>query len=130
MTDASPQDAPTISGEQTDEPDGKPFPFARTLWAIGAVLFLAWVALGSVSARIWRFNRLYFEDRRILEVWRYEGSNLPDVPFPGALIVLYYGAVLALVVGTILGLWYLLDETGFRSQSRSASPDQRSATHE
>jgi len=77
-----------------------------------------------------RFNRLYFEDRRVLEIWRYEGRNLPDVPFEGVLTVVYYAAVVALILGTVLGLWYLLDETGFRSSSRQTSPEQHAASHE
>ena len=130
MGDASPLDTPTREDALDREERGSRFPVARLLWAAAALAFLLYVVFGSVRARIWRFNRLYFEDRRVLEIWRYEGRNLPDVPFEGVLTVVYYAAVVALILGTVLGLWYLLDETGFRSPSRQTSPEQHAASHE
>jgi hypothetical protein len=130
MTDASPQSLPSPQ-DDTEADDGtSPFPIARLLWVVAALAFLGYVVFGSVSARIWRFNRLYFEDRRILEIWRYEGRNLPDVPLQDAVTVLYYGAVVALILATVLGLRYLLDDTGFRPQSRATSSERHPAAHE
>jgi hypothetical protein len=98
------------------------------LWGAISLAFLALVLFGSVEARIWRFNRLYFEDRKIFEVWSYEGSNLPDLSSQGLISVLFYASVVVLVAGTVLGLWYLLDEAG-GARKQATSPAHHPAEH-
>lgn len=128
MTDRRPTDEQHAIPPYRDDERAN-FPWARAVWMIATLAVLGYAAFGSVSARIWRFNRLYFEDRRVSDVWRYEGKNLPDVPAQDALTLLYYGSVVVLVVGVILGLWFLLDETGFRESPGHSSPEHRSPDH-
>ena len=130
MTDPQPtveQHTTTPNADKREEQAS--FPWGRVVWGIVALGFVGYLVFGTVSARIWRFNRLYFEDRRILEIWRYEVNNLPDVPTQGALTLLYYGSVVVLIGGVVLGLWYLLDETGFRDSTHTAPSDHRPTDH-
>jgi hypothetical protein len=99
------------------------------VWSAVSLGFLALLGFGSLEARIWRFNRLYFEDRKVLDVWSYEGRNLPDIAAQGFFSVLYYAAVAVLVLGTIYGLWLLLDEAGTGSRKHSSTTVNDSPEH-
>ena len=99
-------------------------PVARLVWAALSLAFLAYVAFGSVEARIWRFNRLYYEDRRILEVWRYAIDHLPELPGGSVVTLLFAGSVIVLVASTVLGLWLLLAEAGHGSDAEQGPPDR------
>jgi hypothetical protein len=99
------------------------------VWGAVSLGFLALLSFGSLEARIWRFNRLYFEDRKILDVWAYEGRNLPDISAQGFFTALYYAAVIALVLGAILGLWLLLDEAGTGARRQTSSGADESPEH-
>jgi len=92
------------------------------VWAVLSLGFLAVLAFGSVEARIWRFNQLFFENRRILDVWSYQASHLPDVSAQRAVSVLYYASVAILIAGTVLGLRYLLDEADTGAHAPASSP--------
>lgn len=91
------------------------------LWAVASLTFLVYLAFGSVEARIWRFNRLSFEDRRISEVWMYLGDNLPPMPAQPLVTTLYYISVAVMVIGTVYGLWlFLAEEDPVPSQTTSS----------
>jgi hypothetical protein len=80
----------------------------RIVFAVSSVAFLAYVAFGTVEARIWRFNRLNFEDRSIPHVWAYFGDRLPDLPAAGLISALYWISLAVMVIGTVAGLWFFL----------------------
>lgn len=67
--------------------------------------FLIWIAFGSVEARIWRYNRLYFEDRTIREVWGYFSDRLPEMPGQPVITALFWTSLVVMIVGTVVGLW-------------------------
>jgi hypothetical protein len=127
MTDPAPTE--NIAEESIREPAHRGVPHLRLLlWSAISLVFLALVLFGTVEARIWRFNRLYFEDRKIFEVWSYEGRNLPDLSSQGLISVLYVASIVVLIAGTVLGLWYLLDEAG-GTRKRATSPAHDPAEH-
>lgn len=80
------------------------------VWVLASIAFVAYLVFGSVEARIWRFNRLNFSDRRILDVWRYFGEQLPSMPAQPVFTTLYYGSIVIMVIGTIGGLWFFLSD--------------------
>lgn len=41
-------------------------------------------------------------------MWRYLGSNLPDLPAPGVISVAYWLSITMILVGTVAGLWLFL----------------------
>lgn len=126
---ADPAPTANIAEEPTPEAPHRGVPHLRLLiWGAISLAFLALLLFGSVAARIWRFNRLYFEDRKIFEVWSYEGRNLPDLSSQGLISVLFYASVVVLVAGTVLGLWYLLDEAG-ASRKQATSPARDPSEH-
>lgn len=85
---------------------------SRVAWLVVSAGFLAYLAFGSVEARIWSYGRLYFQDRRIAHVWAYFGDYLPDLPADPLTAILYYVSLAVMVLGTILGLWYFLSDAG------------------
>jgi hypothetical protein len=88
------------------DPQGSRAPLA--VWLVVSAGFLAYLAFGSVEARIWNFGRLLFQDREITQVWAYFGGRLPDLPASALTPVLYYLSLFVMVAGTLLGLWYFL----------------------
>lgn len=78
------------------------------VFGVTSLGFFAWLAIGSVEARIWRFNRLYFEDRTIREVWGYFSDRLPEMPGQPVITGLFWISLVVMVVGTVLGLWLFL----------------------
>jgi hypothetical protein len=80
----------------------------RVVFAVVSVGFLLYLAFGTVEARIWRFGRLYFEDRPIRDVWGYLGDHLPDLPGQGIIGALYWLSLGVMVIGVVLGLWLFL----------------------
>jgi amino acid transporter len=78
------------------------------MFAIASIAFLVFLAIGSVEARIWRFGRLYFEDRAVRDVWAYMGGHLPDMPGQPVIAALFWISVVVMVLGTVAGLWLFL----------------------
>jgi len=92
------------------------------VWGVVSLAFVAWLAFGSVGARIWRFNQLHVESKSILRTWQIQGQNLPDVSNGWMLQVLFYGSALVFVACVILGLRYLLAESG--DEASGGVPDR------
>lgn len=105
MTDHDP--ASQVTDAQDGE-NGDRLSFSRLLFGIAALAFLAYLAIGSIEARIWRFGRIYFEDRSVREVWAYFGDRLPDMPGQPVISALYWISLAVMVVGSIVGLWLFL----------------------
>lgn len=78
------------------------------VFAVVSLGFLLYLAIGTVEARIWRFGRLYFEDRNVRDVWGYLGDHVPDMPGQGIITVLYWVSLIVMIAGVILGLWLFL----------------------
>lgn len=97
----------TQTPEQT--PDAQRVHPARlVVFAVMSVGFLAWVLFGSVEARVWVAGRLTFVDRRISDMWQYFGANLPSLPAPGLVSIVFWLSISFIIVGTIAGLWLFL----------------------
>ena len=77
-------------------------------FAIASVAFLAYIAFGTIEARIWRFGRLNFLDRSIRHVWSYFGDRLPELPGQALITGLYWLGLALMVIGTVAGLWLFL----------------------
>ena len=90
-----------------------------TVWVVLSAAFLGFIAFGSVEARIWRTGQLYFRDRGVVHVWGYLGSNLPEMPAQSLITTLYYACLAVMVGGTVLGLWFFLQEDGDPSDLQS-----------
>lgn len=97
---------------------------SRVVWLVASAGFLAYLAIGSVEARIWSYGRLYFQDRRISHVWSYFGDHLPDLPAEPLTAVLYYLSLVVMVLGTVLGLWYFLADAGEPDAAAGNSPPE------
>lgn len=102
------------------------------LWALASIGLLAYVALGSTPAYIWRFNRKHQEFKSVLGTWRIEANNLPQVSQQWLMEGVFYGALWLFLLGAIVGLWFLL-EAGDEGMSvsdpaPSSSPDPRTTT--
>ncbi len=92
-------------------------------WAALSLGFLAFIAFGSVDARIWRFNNLQIESRSVLRIWTLQAESLPRVAQQWMLTSLFYACILTVLVCTVLGIWFLLDSAGtgsIKSQSETA----------
>lgn len=83
-------------------------PVRLVVFGILSVGFFIWVAFGQVEARVWVSGQLTMLDRRIASMWRYLGNNLPTLPAPGMVGILYWLAIAFVVTGTIVGLWLIL----------------------
>ena len=99
--------------DATSETDSIPVatqidPVRRVVFAVMSVAFLVWVAFGQVEARVWVAGRLTLLDRDIAGMWQYLGNNLPDLPAPMLISMLYWLSISFLVVGTVAGLWLFL----------------------
>lgn len=93
--------------------DAKPRPshmsgLTLVLWALASNGLLAYVALGSTPAYIWRFGRKHEEFKSVLGTWRIEASNLPRVSQQWLMTGAFYGALIVFLLGVIVGLWFLL----------------------
>jgi hypothetical protein len=126
---ASPQE--TTAGE----PDGdlqRPAPSVKTnvrsdgliAWAVISIGFLAFIALGSVDARIWRFNNLRIEPRSVLRVWTLQAETLPTVSQQWLLTTLFYTCIILVIVSAVIGIWLLLDSAGTGLSKPDPNPDQ------
>ena len=92
------------------------------IWGVVSLAFVAYLAFGTVGARIWRFGQLHVESKSILRTWQIQGQNLPDVSNGWMLQVLFYGSALVFVACVILGLRYLLAESG--DEASGGVPDR------
>ena len=123
---------PTAAGQNDHTSDatwrsGRALPIL--LFGIASLAFLGYLAIGSVEARIWRFNRLYFEDRTVREVWAYMGDHLPAMPGQPIVTALFWISVAVMVITTIAGLWLFLipaDEDPAKHDHRTGA----AATHD
>lgn len=92
--------------EEAPEPGRSWVPLA--VFGVTSLAFLVYLAFGTVEARIWRFGRLYFEDRTIRHVWAYFGDRLPDMPGQPVIQALYWVSLAVMVIGAVIGLWLFL----------------------
>ncbi|MDQ3540228.1 MAG: alkaline shock response membrane anchor protein AmaP [Chloroflexota bacterium] len=93
------------------------------LWALVSIGLLAFVALGSIPAYIWRSGRKYQEFKSILGTWTIEANNLPRVSQQWLMDGVFYAALIAFLLGAIAGLWFLLrarDEEASSANTPSA----------
>jgi hypothetical protein len=125
----TPRNTDTIAGEAAPSHPATSRRGGLLVWGAVSLGFIVLLSFGSLEARIWRFNRLHFEDRKILDVWAYEGRNLPDISAQNFFTVLYYVTVIALVLGTVFGLWLLLDEAGTGARKQSTTGADESPEH-
>lgn len=89
------------------------------VWIGTSLAFLGALAFDSVTARIWVYGRLTFQDRGIAHVWRYFGDRLPELPGGPLFPILFYVCLALLVAGTVAGLaLFLVSDDG-----ASAAPD-------
>ncbi len=93
-------------------------------WAALSLSFLAFIAFGSVDARIWRFNDLRIESRSVLRIWTLQAESLPRVAEQWILSSLFYGCILVVIASTVIGIWFLLDSAG-TGTSKSETPSHR-----
>lgn len=95
--------------EHTEEPH-TPFvdPIRMVVFAAMSAGFLTWLVLGQIEARVWVAGRLTLLDRRVASMWRYLGNNLPDLPAPALISMLFWLSISFVVIGTIAGLWLFL----------------------
>ena len=102
--------AEQVPGEVTSEEQAeRPGPNIPVIvFAVTSIAFLAYIAFGSIEARIWRFGQLNFEDRTIRHVWRYFGDRMPHLPGQDLFTGLYWAGLAVMVIGTIAGLWLFL----------------------
>lgn len=89
------------------------------LWAFATIALFGYIAFGSVPAYTWRFGRLHDDARPVRGIWSVQASNLPDVSHQWLIDGVFYGALIAFLIGVTLGLWYLLT-----SEDSKASPHQ------
>lgn len=91
---------------------------ALTVWAALTLAFLAFVAFGSVRIHQWRWSfvlnapREDIESVRLIDIWTYQASNLPEIEIGSVLTGLYYVSLIVFVGGCIAATWLLLGETG------------------
>lgn len=83
-------------------------PVRLITFAVLSVGFVAWVAFGQIEARVWVEGQLNLLDRRIADMWRYLGNNLPSLPAPAFFETVYWLSISFVVVGTVIGLWLFL----------------------
>lgn len=91
------------------------------IWAVLSLVFLTFLAFGSVDARIWRFGQLHVESKSIFRMWQVQGRSLPDVSNGWMLQVLFHGSAIVFIVCVILGMRYLLLDA---AEEAPAAPEQ------
>jgi hypothetical protein len=79
------------------------------LWAALSLAFVAYLAFGSVSVRIWRLNNLLIERKSLRGVWERAYDALPAVEHQWLLSSAFFGSLVLFVVGVIVGARLLLD---------------------
>lgn len=99
------------------------------VFAVTSLAFLAYVAFGTIEARIWRFGRLNFEDRTIRHVWAYFGDRLPNLPGQALITGLYWVGLAVMVIGTIAGLWLFLGTPDEDPASETHAHTEHPSTH-
>ncbi len=92
------------------------------LWALTSMALVAYVALGSVPAYIWRFGRLYEEAKPVLGIWTIEADNLPRVSRQWMLEGVFNGALIIFLTGAVVGFWFLLAPTREESRDDAVEP--------
>jgi hypothetical protein len=108
MNDAPTDVQPNDAGPGTRVRTGR---VRLAVWIALSAAFVAFLALGSVNARIWRFGELHVEPKAIRQIWQVQATDLNDVSNAWPLQALYYGSLLIFVAGVILGMRYLLAES-------------------
>lgn len=99
------------------------------VWALASIALLAFVALGSTPAYIWRFGRKYQELKPVLSIWTMEANNLPRVSQQWIVDSAYYAALIVFLVGVVIGLWFLLGAADHETPvSDAASPPDSGMT--
>lgn len=93
---------------EATKPEPSVDPVRRIVFAVMSVAFLVWVAFGQVEARVWVAGKLTLLDRDIAGMWQYLGRNLPALPAPELISMLFWLSISFVVVGTIAGLWLIL----------------------
>jgi hypothetical protein len=117
----------SVETTETGERDNVPL----IVFAVTSVVFLVYIAFGSIEARIWRFGRLNFEDRSIRHVWSYFGDRLPELPGQSLVSGLYWMGLAVMVIGTVAGLWLFLGTPDEDPSSEAhASAPEYPASHE
>jgi hypothetical protein len=126
-----PQVMSDIPSREEHEEAGISRQLPRLVFVIASIGFLAFLAIGSVEARIWRFGRLYFEDRTVREVWAYFGDRLPDMPGQPVFTALYWISIAVIVLATLVGLWLFLGtgDDDPATEAASNAPDSTLSTH-
>lgn len=129
--EGAPSAAPSGNPEGNDKsslPSGKVGVRSDGLivWAVLSIGFLAYIAFGSVDARIWRFRSIQIEPRSVLRVWTLQAETLPRVSQQWLLTTLFYSCMILIIACTVIGIWLLLDSagTGFSKSGSNANPDQ------
>jgi hypothetical protein len=118
--DGDPADPDTDAIDASKQRDGQLSTNALTVWAALTLGFLAFVAFGSVRIHQWRWSFILdapqedIESVRLIDVWKYQASNLPDIEIGSAMIGLYYVSLIAFVGGCIVCTWLLLGQAGER----------------
>jgi hypothetical protein len=96
------------------------------VWAIATVLICSYVALGSLKARFWQldvFQQAWtqkIESRRVLHIWSYQLDHLPEVSSEGLLKAAFGGALFVVILGTVIGMWIILDHPKTSLDDRTA----------
>lgn len=106
--DESRQTAEVTPDIQSKEETPSVDPIRMVVFAVLSVAFLVWVAFGQIEARVWVNGQLTLLDRRIASMWQYLGNNLPDLPAPGLVSMVFWLSISFVVIGTIAGLWLFL----------------------
>lgn len=94
------------------------------IWAVASILVCAYIALGSLKARFWQldiFQQAWtqkIESRRVLHIWSYQFDHLPKVSSEWLLKAAFGGALFVIVVGTVIGMWLILDHSETESTSQ------------
>lgn len=102
------------TGSEAPPPDtrGSSISTSRiVVWAVLSFATIAYLALGTVDARIWRFNRLRVDSKEILGIWTLQGDRLPSVTFQWILTSAYFVALVVFVIGVLAAFWLLLDDS-------------------
>ncbi|MDQ3656741.1 MAG: hypothetical protein M3457_16905 [Chloroflexota bacterium] len=114
VSDPQPAGSDVVDGNGPAGPDHR-HRVRTAIWAVLSLAFVAFLAFGSVGARIWRFGQLEVESKSILRIWQVQGRNLPDVANGWLLQVLFHGSAIVFVGCVVLGMRYLLLEAGEES---------------
>lgn len=121
----TPDDPPSRVGDTSSEEKRSLVTSHRLrtiLWAVATIALFGYIAFGSVPAYTWRFGRLQNDARPVLGIWNIQASDLPDVSRQLLINGVFYGALVAFLIGVTLGLWYLLSsEDSDTSTVRPAS---------